>query len=307
MITTKEITYGKFGRCVQVSNGTIDFVATLDLGPRIIRFGFCNGENELYEDIDNNLTNNNPEFKEKFESDEGWFIYGGHRLWSSPEAEPRSYYPDNEPVKYEEIPNGVRLTPPPQKWTNLQFEMELTISSENSVEVFHKITNIGAWHSEFAIWALTVMAQNGLEIVPLATKETGLLPNRKLAIWAYTNMADSRVNWGSKYVTVKQDPNADSAFKFGTNCEDGWAAYFNHGNLFVKRFPADGENYPDGGMSFETYTNQYIMEIESLGELKNVAPSESITHTEQWQLIKGVERPNSTDESTVAAIIEKYV
>ncbi|MEM2960208.1 MAG: hypothetical protein QXU67_01245, partial [Candidatus Bathyarchaeia archaeon] len=34
-------------------------------------------------------------------SDGFWRIYGGHRLWSSPEAKPRSYSLDNQPVKIE--------------------------------------------------------------------------------------------------------------------------------------------------------------------------------------------------------------
>ena len=30
-----------------------------------------------------------------------WYIYGGHRLWLTPESSPETYYPDNDKVKYE--------------------------------------------------------------------------------------------------------------------------------------------------------------------------------------------------------------
>ena len=41
----REIQYGGFGRCVELSNGEVDIVATLDCGPRIIRYGFTGGKN----------------------------------------------------------------------------------------------------------------------------------------------------------------------------------------------------------------------------------------------------------------------
>jgi len=307
MIAIKEINYGNFGRCVQVSNGTVDFVATLDLGPRIIRFGFVGGDNEFFEDVDNKVAENGDDFKEKFDSDIGWKIYGGHRLWAAPEILPRNFYPDNDPVKYEEIPSGIRLMPPPQKWTNLQMEMEVTIASDGSVDVTHKITNIGAWNCEFAVWALSVMAQNGLEVVPLSAKDTGLSHNRRLIIWPYTNITDKRGYWGDKYATVRQDMTATGPFKFGTNCDDGWAAYFNHGNLFVKYFPADGVHYTDGGVNYETYTNAHMLEMESLSELKNVAPGETITHWEKWKLFANVTPPAADDEAGISAVMSKVL
>ena len=307
MVNISYIDYKSFGRCVEVSNGTIDFVATLDFGPRIIRFGLVGGENEFYEDSDFQISLNSPEFKEKFGSDIGWRIYGGHRLWTSPEGNPRSYYPDNEPVMCVEIPNGVRLTPPPQKWTNLQTEIEITISGDNAVDVTHRLTNVGAWGCEAAIWALSVMAQGGLEVVPQPTLDTGLLHNRILAVWPYTKMNDSRVYWGDKYITLRQDKTADCVLKFGINSQHGYAAYFNHGNMFVKYFPVGGANYPDGGMSFETYTNNLMLEIESLGELRVIAPGECVSHTERWQLFGNVERPAVDDENGIAEILEKFL
>jgi len=306
MIKINEINYPNFGKCVEVSNGTIEFVATLDIGPRIIRFGFVGGENEFYEDVNQAVTLDRPELREKFASDKGWWIMGGHRLWNSPEAL-RTYYPDYDPVKYEEISNGVRLTPPPQKWTNLQNQMDVIITGDNSVEVIHRITNVGAYPTEFAVWALSVMAPGGLEVVPVPKYDSGFLGNCWLGLWPYTKMNDDRVYWGDKYITVKQDPNADCAFKFGISSEHGWAAYFNHGNVFVKYFDTNGKNYPDNGMNYETYTNPHFLEVESLGELKSFEPGETAEHTETWQLFKDVPRPSNNNETELAEVVKKYV
>jgi len=296
-ITIKEITYGKWGRCVEISNGVIDLVATLDFGPRIIRFGLVGGTNEFFEDSNDVLSQNGNSAFEIFGDEGYWHIYGGHRLWTSPEAMPRSYYPDNEPVNYTVIPNGVRLTPPPQAWNELQMEMEVTITDNGIVNVAHKITNIGAWEAEFAAWALTVMKIGGLEVIPQPNRDTDLLGNRIIALWPYTAMNDSRVNWGKDFITLRPSAQSKSAFKFGINNEHGLATYFNHGNLFIKRYsPIEDGNYPDGGVSFETYTNNTMVEIETLGELKKVKPNETVTHVETWELIANVSEPESLQD-----------
>ena len=40
MITKEIIEFKNYGKCVKISNGIIEAVATVDLGPRIVFFGF---------------------------------------------------------------------------------------------------------------------------------------------------------------------------------------------------------------------------------------------------------------------------
>ena len=307
MITVEKTTYGNWGNCLKMSNGTIELYATLDFGPRIIRFGVIGSGNMFFENTDRSISESGEAFQ-VFGENKAWFIYGGHRLWTSPEMMPRSYYPDNDPVAYEVIGNDtIKLTPPPQKWNQYQMELTLTMHEDNSVEVDHTITNIAAWNVELAPWALTVLSQGGLEVIGQPDRPTGLLGNRIMALWPYTKMNDYRVTWGEKYITLRQDTKADCAFKFGLNNEKAYAAYFNHGDLFIKRhFPVLNGNYPDGGMSFETYTNQNFLEMETLGETKNIVPGEAISHKEVWQLYKGVERPENNEEA-IDKILKPYI
>ncbi|MDR0405862.1 MAG: DUF4380 domain-containing protein [Clostridiales bacterium] len=302
----EEISHERWGKCVRLSNGAVDLLATLDFGPRIIRFGAVGGENEFFEDTGDVLNQNGNNAFDVYGGGKYWHIYGGHRLWAGPEAMPRSYYPDHAPVQHTRIENGIRLTPPPQAWTGLQMELDVVMGENNSVTVTHKITNIGAWEVEFAPWALTVLKHGGLEVVPQPKKDTGLLGNRVLALWPYTKMSDSRVVWGDDFITVRPDSSAEGAFKFGINNERGFAAYFNHGNLFFKRFsPIDGGMYPDGGVSFETYTTDVMLEMETLGELQKVQPRETAVHTEVWELILNVPQPETDGE--INAAIKKYI
>ena len=85
MITFKEKEYKNFGKCLEISNGIVDLLVTLDIGPRIIRYGFCGKENMFYEDIDRLTHNKSDELKEVYGDDAVWYLYGGHRLWISPE------------------------------------------------------------------------------------------------------------------------------------------------------------------------------------------------------------------------------
>ena len=48
-----------FGKCLEISNGEINAIITIDFGPRIIRYGFVDGENMLYEDINREISQDN--------------------------------------------------------------------------------------------------------------------------------------------------------------------------------------------------------------------------------------------------------
>ncbi|VBB06547.1 Hypothetical protein LUCI_1783 [Lucifera butyrica] len=296
-VTVKETEYKQYGKCVSVSNGVVDLVATVDCGPRIIRFGITGQENEFCEHEGAKET-----YGGKF-----WHIRGGHRLWHSPEHDPRSYIADNDPVEYHLLENGVHLVQKPEEWVQIQKEMTVTLAAgSNQVTVTHKLINKNAWPVELAVWALTVMAPGGREVVPQPSRDTGLLGNRLLALWPYSKMNDHRIYWGEKMIALKQDPKMQPPFKFGIPNEDGWAAYFNHGNLFIKRYQHQLDaKYPDFGVSYETYTTDFMLEMESLSPLVRLEPGASASHAESWELIPGVGTP-AQDEAGLLSLLSKY-
>ena len=70
----------------------------------------------------------------------------------------------------------------------------------------------------------------------------------------------------------------------------GWVGYLNGDTLFVKRFGYDeGKTYPDNGVNFETFTNEDMLEIESLGPMIKLPPGKTVEHTEHWELIGNVQ------------------
>lgn len=286
-ITITEQNDKLYGKCIKIENGIIDVLVTVDIGPRIIRYGFINDVNVFCE------------APEKIESQTGWKIYGGHRLWHSPESMPRTYEADNTPIDWKITKDGVHVIQKTEKWSMIAKEMVISLAPDSShVHILHRITNMGAWNVKLAAWAITVMAPGGKEVVPTPISDTELLPNRWLALWPYTRMTDSRVWWGDDYITIQQDPANAEKFKFGVSGEDGWAAYFNNGNCFVKKYMIEkGSEYPDGGMNYETFTTDFMLEMESLSPLFDVEPGGTIEHQEAWQLTANVNAPDNDDDT----------
>lgn len=306
-IQVTTVTDAQWGHLLLIANGRIEAAVTLDFGPRVVRFQAAGGPNLFFENPQGDVANDAPDIERAYGEGKVWRMRGGHRLWTSPEHMPRTYYPDDEPVSWEQVESGAVITAPAEQRNQVQKQLELRMRADrNEVEVVHRVTNTGHWELEFAVWALSVIAPGGTAVVPFADRETGLLPNRRLVLWPYTRMNDARVTWGERAVYLRQRTDAHP-FKIGMNNEKGWAAYANQGYLFVKthRSVIDG-NYPDYGVSFEMYTNGQFLELETLSELKRVSPGETVEHVETWRLFEFAE-PDWSDERALIRRIESLL
>ncbi len=294
----EKVNYGGWENCYRLFNNDIDLIVTGDVGPRIIRFGFIGHEN-MFKEYKDQLG--------KTESSE-WLIFGGHRLWHAPEAQPRSYYPDVEPVLIQEIENGLIVTQKPEPTTGVQKQIEITISPDKpEVYLKHKLINHNLWSIETAPWALSVMSQGGVAILSFPQRGPHpefILPTSSLTIWPYTNLSDPRWVLGYKYLLLKQNSDIPEPQKLGIFSPDGWAAYANHNCLFIKQIPIQFEGiYPDMGVNFEVFTNGDMLELESLGTLESIPPKGFIEHQEHWSLIGDIKAPQTEDD--VIVLVDK--
>jgi hypothetical protein len=246
--------------------------------PRIVRLTPA-GKSNLFADL------NRPPISTPY----GEFHFrGGHRLWHSPEAMPRTYIPDSG-ATVEEIENGVRIDQPPEPWTHIAKSMEIRLNpNQAQIILLHALRNDGAWAVELAPWALTMFRLGGVGIFPQPAGNVdlaGLLPNRQITLWPYASIKDPRLNWRDDFVLVHADPKVPP-FKFGYLNRQGWVGYWLDEVLFVKRFdiPADSNPYPDGGCNVESYCNDQFVELETLGPLVKLQPGESATHVETWEI-----------------------
>ncbi len=291
-VEIKEIRHERFGRCIELKNPFIETLVTLDFGPRIVEFKLHGSANILFEDPDKTIREDHDKIKRAYGEDAVWYSFGGHRLWVAPEVMPDTYYPDGQRVDFQIQGNQLLLTPPPQKENQLQLQMEITMAEEApEIKINHQVKNLGTVEKILAPWAVTVLRPGGLEIIPMPEVKQGLLPNTCLAIWPYTDMGDERVAWGKEYITLKQKAMESKTkaktkpFKFGINNEAGWAAYLYKDFMFKKEYNHQKQAiYPDLGVSFETYTNEFFLEMETLAPLRALKPGEAVIHEEIWSL-----------------------
>lgn len=294
-VTIERRDFHGWSNCFWFSNGTIELMATSEVGPRILQFSFV-GERNLLALFEEHLGQ---------QGGDRWRIYGGHRLWHSPEDRVRTYVPDNDPVHVEEVPNGLRLRQPVEVPTGIEKSIEIVLDPGLArVRVVHTLKNTNLWAIELAAWALTVMDRGGFAITPLPRRHHPdfLLPNRSLSLWPYTDMQDDRYIWGKDHVLVRQ--NADKGpTKIGVNNDEEWLAYYLEPFLFVKRFSyQEGRSYPDFQSSVEIYTNQRMLEVETLSPLTRLEPGEELVHEEIWELHRDLQVGFSEEE-----VVEKIL
>jgi hypothetical protein len=276
----KKTAFEGWKNCVEMQSGDFKIIVTTDVGPRIIG-GFLKKSGNLF--------CVKPETAGKTGGDT-WNIYGGHRLWHSPEHKVRSYAPDNSKVNVKENKDGsITFCSGTEETTGVHKSMTIKSLKGGAFEVAHKLRNDNLWDIEIAAWALSVMAPGGVAVAPFPQGPTDLLPNRYLTVWPYTNMADKRLTFGGDCVLVRQDPKAKTPCKIGFNCEGGWLAYVNKGVALVKKFEHFvNAEYPDNGCSVEIYTCDFMLEIETLSPLFQLGPGEEIIHVETIKAAGGL-------------------
>jgi len=314
-VKISEIGFKGWEHCVEITNGSIKLIVTTDVGPRIIFFGFCDGENELFEVEEDIGKTGGSTYR----------LYGGHRLWHAPQDDKRTVELDNTTISWNAESYKFCASQPVEAWSMIKKDIEITMHPDkDEVEILHKLTNKGAWGCELALWASKMMAPGGLEIIPFSNGDAYLAPNRSIALWSWTKFNDPKIKWGDKYLFIKQmnlsnkvrntglldtdDPWGcwTNPIKIGINNEQGWAAYINNGNLFVLKYNhIHNGDYTDMNSSYETFSCDYMTEMESLSPLRRLGQDESVKHIEEWKLIRNIREPLNDRE--VDKIILKHI
>src|SRR5262249_34475433 len=147
----------------RISNGDAELIVTLDVGPRVISYKLKDGKN-VFKEFADQLGK---------AGEKTWQIRGGHRFWIAPEDVTRTYFPDNIPVNYTKVKGQdggaspvVRVTEEPEKEYGVQKELDIELAPHGGkVTVTHRLTNTGDKPLELALWAPTVMAPGGVEVL----------------------------------------------------------------------------------------------------------------------------------------------
>jgi hypothetical protein len=246
-----------------------------------MHFGFVDGVNLLYVDDEDAGTVGGDEFK----------IYGGHRLWHAPEVGPRTHQPENEVIDVTEHQRGVTLSGTADERTGVRKDIDISLAGDEPVvTVTHTLHNEGLWPIETAPWEITQLDAGAKGVLPIAEREPGLVPDRSVALWPYTDVADDRIVRSSDAIWVDHDADGDGKLKIGASGGDMWIGGVSHEVLFHKSISYDEDaTYPDRGSTIEIYTDENFLEIETLAPFSTVQPGDSLEHTVEWTLIDGVD------------------
>ena len=265
------------GRVLWLSDDHAEVGLALDYGLRIIHMS-CPGMETLFYEQPADLADG-------FTTPEGWKLYGGHRLWMSPESD-LSSYPDNAPITYTLEENSVLAVQEPDPWLGIRKSLRITFL-DGRVPVDNIMENVSDPEIVGASWGVNTLAGGGTARVEFPNHGVGDgCPHRVVSLWGRTNLHDERIRFTADSLTAVHAP-LNQYFKLGLYCHTGVATYENKGQRFTLTFAAPPlAQLPDLGCNFELYMCSQFMELESLGITHTLQPGESMTHTEYWKLKK---------------------
>lgn len=270
-----ENVHSAFGRSLYVDNGVVELIIPLEYGIRIGHFSYINEENVFFVQ--------SPEMKE-FNTEDGWRIRGGHRLWLAPET-PETYCPDNAPISYEIQSQEIHLRQEVDK-SGVKKSIKIAFGEGACIHLTHKVENCGKESINKALWAVSVLAPGGTEYIPLGSREGGMDHWHRISWWDHTCLGDERATYEKDMIRIQHLP-IDKKYKIGVGHPAGPVRYVNKGVIFEKSYDfIQDAVYPDGNVSFETYFCLHMAELESLSPLYTIAPGEKAEHKETWKLYR---------------------
>lgn len=261
-----------FGKMILMSDGDVTLGVTTEQGMRISHISAFGGENLAFADYDFKAVT-------KFDNGVVWNQLGGHRLWKSPE--------DVDCYAYDNIPSTFTLTDNGGYFTNktqgdgLKFALKIEFLGDNKVKLTHEITNVNDFVKTLGLWSITALKSYGVATLPLDTADTVLLPNRNISLWSYTKLDDKRLALHDDKVMVMADDTMPP-LKVGVHNSKGEVSYTDGKIVFTKHADDQKQGYPDFYCNVECYTNQDILEIETVSPIYDFAPNETKTHVEIW-------------------------
>lgn len=263
-----------------MQNSRLKMIVIADVGPRIMHVSVEGSPNLMYEEPENLGKTGGDEFR----------MYGGHRFWIAPENE-RTTLPDNHSAYVDQHEDGITVS---TQVGDLRKHIRISLASDVAAAyVTHTVTNVGSHPTKLAPWALTVFRAGGEAALPLPPPAPWgpkhLLPEASLTLWSYTDLGARCWRIVPGFVRLEQRSVGSSGFgmqKIGIRNRRGWAAYRVDDVVFRKTAEWSEATYPDFGCNLEVFANSEFLELETLGPLEILAPSQSCSLVEHWRLKK---------------------
>lgn len=256
---------------------TVTFAET---GPRITGLRIGDGENLLAELPGLVIERpDGPPFR----------FLGGHRLWLAPEVPSITYVPDDDGVAFTRHDGHLRSRGVADS-NGVVREIEVSCSpTDGSIEVDHRIINVGDETIETAAWAITQFPADGAAILPIGAEsadEGEYQANRSIVLWPYTNPGAEGFEWSRRAVVVRGSSGPKQ--KIGVENRNGWVAYHRGTLLFAKWTNLHNGSLPhvDRGASVQVYRDHRFIELETLSPIRRLERGDALHHREVWRVVE---------------------
>lgn len=268
----------QWGRVLWITDEKTEIAVALDYGIRIVHLACVGCENLFYEQP--------ADRSDGFTTNDGWILYGGHRLWLAPESDD-SYYPDNVPVHYHVSGHTIHFEQEVDPFLQICKRISISFGDDGRICVDQTIENVSVQPIIGAAWGVNTLDAGGEVRVNFACQHIGgYNPQRVISLWSNTNLGDPRLKFANDHLCANYLPLNDY-LKIGMYSNPGKAVFHNKGQKFELTFDAQSYDlYPDNGCNFELYMCKKFTELESLGTLTTIMPGQCATHSEYWHIEK---------------------
>ncbi len=268
----------QWGKVLWLTDGKIEIGVALDFGIRVVHMSCCGCENLFYVQP--------ADLSDGYITEGGWKLYGGHRIWMTPESDD-SYYPDNAPVSYEIRAEEVTVTQAVDPILGIRKHLCIEFLPDGGVKLTQSVENVTDEPIFGASWGVNTLDAGGVATICFTNLDRqGYTPHRVVSLWSDTNLHDQRLCFAKEQLTARYMPIEDY-LKIGLYCIEGKAVFENKGQRFTLLFDTDELcKHPDNGCNFELYMCKQFTELETLGVNANLLPGQSTGHSETWYLSK---------------------
>ena len=265
------IPYAGWNNCIHLTNTVCEAVITTDVGPRIVRYGKVGGPNLLHVD----------EFAAgQTEETKTWRAYAGHSFDAFIDGD-IFLPPENTPVGY--TLGADRIDFDPVQFDGVSKTISIRMCRRGGLEIKETITNTGDAPISVTVQGNTLLPSGGIAATPLTATPVkgGDRPELKQ---------------GETLALIEPDQVYPSEFEVAGLADELWCGYFHQGQLFIMTSPAVEGEYKDGvNVSFSA--NPRRVKISSHSPEVTLAPGESVTLTEVWNVFDQLPRPKNEEEA----------
>ena len=273
-------TYHGWKGCVRLTNGTVELVVVPSIA-RIMRYSYVGGKNLLWE---------NPALvgKPPPASTRDWINWGGDKLWNSPQDRwgwPPDRALDQEACTVKVLPDkSLLVIGATSAKSGIHFTRKITMKPKGTeVTIVNTMTASETGAVEWGVWEVAQMDSPDQLRLPL--NKSGKFPMGYL-VFKNSEPAPGSTKLTTTDVLYHRDLKKSS--KIGSDSPKGYLIGEKDSIRFtLKQQVTAGANYPDDGCALEMYSSPdptKYMELELMGPVEWVQPSESLIMITHWKL-----------------------